>query len=126
MPNDRSADGLVPHAVFRAAEMPYASSRPNASSREGILAMPRPLWILAALAATATFSAGGCRSCSNCHDYDPPVAACDCHACGTERAGSGTGGYIGQGHVTDADAIHVHPTEQETVSEPERAEEVAP
>ncbi len=39
----------------------------------------------------ANLSAGGCRSCSDCHDYDPPVANCDCNAYGTHRAGSACG-----------------------------------
>jgi len=40
------------------------------------------------IATLALTSGGGCRSCSNCHDYDPPCANCDCNACGTQRAGS--------------------------------------
>ena len=36
----------------------------------------------------AATSSNGCRSCSNCHDYAPPVANCDCNACGIHRAGS--------------------------------------
>jgi hypothetical protein len=36
----------------------------------------------------ATSSSGGCRSCSKCHDYGPPVANCNCQACGQHRAGS--------------------------------------
>jgi hypothetical protein len=126
MPNDRSVDGVVRQCRVSSRRIALGIDRPNASSREGILAMPRPLWILAALAATATFSAGGCRSCSNCHDYDPPVAACDCHACGTERAGSGGGVHVGPGHPMGP---YEHPGnyagEQQT-PEPERAEEVAP
>ena len=41
----------------------------------------------------ATTSTGGCRSCSNCHDHSPPVANCNCQACGQHRAGSASG-YI--------------------------------
>jgi len=40
----------------------------------------------------ALTAAGGCRSCDACHDYDPPVANCDCNACGMQRAGSATYG----------------------------------
>lgn len=45
--------------------------------------------------ATSTFSIG-CRSCQSCHDYDSPVANCNCNHCGTERAGSnmGSGGLV--------------------------------
>jgi hypothetical protein len=51
---------------------------------------------LAALIASLTVPlTGGCRSCSNCHDYDPPVANCDCGACGTQRAGSVCSGCSG-------------------------------
>ena len=47
------------------------------------------LWmVLLAVVAAASLSSTGCRSCSTCHDYDPPVANCDCHACGCNRAGS--------------------------------------
>jgi hypothetical protein len=46
-----------------------------------------------------TSVAGGCRSCSSCHDYDRPVANCNCDACGTHRSGSafaeGCGGCSG-------------------------------
>jgi hypothetical protein len=49
------------------------------------------------IAALTVTSAGGCRSCSNCHDYDPPVANCDCCACGTQRAGSACCGCGGCG-----------------------------
>lgn len=40
----------------------------------------------------ALTASGGCRSCDACHDYDPPVANCDCNACGTQRAGSASVG----------------------------------
>jgi hypothetical protein len=41
------------------------------------------------LVAAVTISAGGCRSCSSCHDYDPPVQGCACG--GGQRAGSNCG-----------------------------------
>ena len=50
-----------------------------------------------------TVSTGGCRSCANCHDYDPPVANCDCHACGTQRSGSASGGYDSEGYAEEGD-----------------------
>lgn len=60
--------------------------------------MLRHLLMLAGTMAALTVSAGGCRSCSSCHDYDPPVANCECNACGTHRAGSASGGYAGGGY----------------------------
>jgi len=50
--------------------------------------------LIGTLAAT-TLSFGGCRSCSSCHDYDPPVADCG-SACGCDRAGSASGGYASE------------------------------
>jgi hypothetical protein len=44
------------------------------------------------LIAATNLSAGGCRSCSSCHDYAPPVANCQCNACGTSRCGSASCG----------------------------------
>jgi hypothetical protein len=52
--------------------------------------MSRFAMLLAVLISATTLTAGGCRSCSSCHDYDPPVAGCDC-AYGTERCGSANG-----------------------------------
>jgi hypothetical protein len=49
--------------------------------------MLRRCLILFVVVAITTLSSGGCRSCSDCHDYDPPVAGCDCGGCG-QRAGS--------------------------------------
>jgi hypothetical protein len=99
--------------------------RADASSHEGMPAMLRPLWILAALAIATTFSAGGCRSCSNCHDYDPPVAACDCHACGTERAGSGGGGYASHAD-TAGPHMELDNSAEPQALEPDPAEGVEP
>ena len=81
-----SADGVVRHAASRAAAiaMGIAAGRPPPRMK-GCLRCCDRYGSGRALLPT-TFSAGGCRSCSNCHDYDPPVAACDCHACGTQRA----------------------------------------
>jgi hypothetical protein len=44
--------------------------------------------LLIGLAVAISTSAGGCRSCSNCHDYDPPVANCGSNGCACHRAGS--------------------------------------
>jgi hypothetical protein len=47
------------------------------------------VWLgIMAVVAAVGLSSTGCRSCSTCHDYDPPVANCDCQACGCNRAGS--------------------------------------
>ena len=51
------------------------------------------------LLAAATLSSGGCRSCSSCHDYDPPVANCECNASGCHRAGSASGGYVSEAYT---------------------------
>jgi hypothetical protein len=51
------------------------------------------------MAATTTYC-GGCRSCSSCHDYDPPVAN-GCNACGCHRAGSASGGYESDSYATE-------------------------
>lgn len=48
--------------------------------------MLRHLWLSIVLGSSLTLAGGGCRSCSSCHDYDPPVAGCN--ACGCGRAGS--------------------------------------
>ena len=49
--------------------------------------MLRQLLVIAGiLSGTAFFT--GCRACSSCHDYDRPVADCDCGTCGCGRAGS--------------------------------------
>src|SRR6478672_10523082 len=57
--------------------------------------MSRYTFVLAALVSLAGLSSGGCRSCSSCHDYDPPVAncACGCTApCGCNGCGCNGGG----------------------------------
>lgn len=73
----------------------------DASSHEGTLAMLRHCFLLLGLVAAMTVSSGGCRSCDNCHDYGPPVANCDCNACGTHRAGSASGGYVSGEHAEE-------------------------
>jgi hypothetical protein len=56
--------------------------------------MLRRCLLFIGLVAATTLSAGGCRSCSNCHDYGPPVANCHCNACGCHRAGSASDEYV--------------------------------
>jgi hypothetical protein len=58
------------------------------------------------MAAATTFSYG-CRSCSTCHDYDPPVANCDSGACGCQRAGSAFGGAPNYGPAGYAEEEYV-------------------
>jgi hypothetical protein len=55
--------------------------------------------LLISMAAATTISFGGCRSCSSCHDYDPPVASGDCNACGCHRAGSASAGSVNHGYA---------------------------
>src|SRR6478672_3926051 len=54
--------------------------------------MLRFSFLVVALAGAAGLSAGGCRSCSSCHDYDPPVANCQCSSCGEPCGCTGCGG----------------------------------
>lgn len=55
-----------------------------------------PILMLCFVAAV-NLTSGGCRSCSSCHDYDPPVMGSDC-GCG-QRAGSNCGcGSCTTGH----------------------------
>jgi len=62
-----------------------------------MLAMFRSLLIPALLVAGAALVSTGCRACSTCHDYDPPVACCQCGTCGCHRTGSAAGGYVNSG-----------------------------
>jgi hypothetical protein len=68
--------------------MRRAPARPLLSLVRRNAAMPRYELLLAGIFALTTSAAGGCRSCSSCHDYDPPVTNCNCDACGTHRSGS--------------------------------------
>jgi hypothetical protein len=71
--------------------------------------MLRRCLLLLVLVTGTCLPAGGCRSCSDCHDYDPPVmdcdscgyghragSACGCESCGTCGCGETHGGYEGQ------------------------------
>jgi hypothetical protein len=70
-----------------------------------LLAMPRHWILLIGLIATTAAANSGCRSCSSCHDYDPPVANSDCNACGCHRAGSASGGNVVEGYTSEEYAI---------------------
>lgn len=68
--------------------------------------MSRYTFVLAALVSLAGLSSGGCRSCSSCHDYDPPVANCNgcscappcgCNGCGCSGGGCSTCSSCGSG-----------------------------
>jgi hypothetical protein len=48
----------------------------------------------------------GCHACSSCYDYSPPVANCDCCACGTHRAGSVWGGGCHTGGCSTCNTAH--------------------
>ena len=62
--------------------------------------MLRRAFLLILASAAMNMSLGGCRSCSSCHDYDPPVANCGSNACGCHRAGSVSGGHIEGGYAS--------------------------
>jgi hypothetical protein len=78
-----------------------------ADSYEGTILMLRRAMLLFFAVASMTMPFGGCRSCSSCHDYDPPVANCHGNACGCQRSGSVSGGghvdggYVSEGYVDD-------------------------
>jgi hypothetical protein len=71
------------------------------------LAMRRILLLFATLALSTSLASTGCRSCSSCHDYSPPVADCGCSSCGTGRAGSASGGYIASGEYSEEQAVEI-------------------
>jgi hypothetical protein len=67
--------------------------------------MQRTILILAALLAATSLSTAGCRSCSSCYDYSPPVADCDCNTTWTQRAGSASGGYVASPPYADGESV---------------------
>ena len=67
--------------------------------------MFRRIALLAVLSTIFSLPAGGCRSCDSCHDYDGPVAECQCGTCGHGRAGSASGGYVASGY-SNGPAMH--------------------
>lgn len=44
----------------------------------------------------------GCRACSNCYDYAPPVMGAECGGCQGCRSGSCLSGEPGAAHVAEA------------------------
>jgi hypothetical protein len=76
------ADSVV--TKYRAR--PAVISRDAEPPHPGTLVMLRHTLVFAALLSVAMLPSGGCRSCSDCHDYDPPVLGCS-SGCG-QRAGS--------------------------------------
>jgi hypothetical protein len=81
--------------------------------------------VIAMLAVTALTS-GGCRSCSTCHDYDPPVANCSSGACGCQRAGSAFGGSVTQGAPSDVYSDEEYVVEPPADGTPTGTEESTP
>src|SRR4051812_24850240 len=57
--------------------------------------MLRCSFVFTGLVSVAIASAGGCRACSSCHDYDSPVANCQCGACNAPCGCGSTGGCTG-------------------------------
>ena len=81
--------------------------------------MPRHWLFLVGLIAAMSLPVGGCRSCSSCHDYDPPVANCECNACGCHRAGSASGHVpAGPGEIYSEGEYIVEPAVEPPASEP--------
>src|SRR3954447_766396 len=65
--------------------------------------MSRYTFVLAAVVSLTGLSSGGCRSCSSCHDYDPPCSHCNCGCsapCGCNGCGSSGCGCSGGGCST--------------------------
>ena len=79
--------------------------------------MSRYHFVLVALIAFGSLTSGGCRSCSSCHDYDPPVANCECNASGCHRAGSASGGYASDGYPVGEYEYVVEPPMEEPAVE---------
>ena len=74
--------------------------------------------ILLVSVAVATLMSG-CRSCSSCHDYDPPVANCNSNACGCHRAGSVSGGYVDDGYASESQVDGGYATGEYETAPPE-------
>ena len=90
--------------------------------------MFRPCLLLFGLTLSTLLFANGCQSCSSCHDYDPPVANCQCghcsqcgcsggaSACGC-GGGSGTSGGCGcGGHSQAGEVVEGVPVEAEVAT----------
>jgi len=72
--------------------------------------MLRTLLFPALLAASAAVCSIGCRACSTCHDYDPPVDCCQCGTCDGHRSGSAFAGYPNaEGFVYEGETVLQQP-----------------
>src|SRR3954447_24757378 len=93
--------------------------------------MLRHSLLCAALLVTTLLGANGCRSCSSCHDYDPPVANCHCGHCpqcgysggcntGCSSCGGGPGscGCGGSGAYAQPEGTMNVPVESSTTEAP--------
>jgi hypothetical protein len=56
--------------------------------------MLRPCLLLFGMTLGSMLSSAGCQSCSNCHDYDSPVANCHCGHCPQRGCDAQTGQAI--------------------------------
>jgi hypothetical protein len=81
--------------------------------------MLRRCLLLLVLMTGTSLPGGGCRSCSDCHDYDPPVMGCDScgyghragSACGCESCGTCGDGGCGYGEMEGGYEGQVVPSE---------------
>lgn len=91
--------------------------------------MLRHSLFLAALLTATIVSADGCRSCSSCHDYDPPVANCEggscgqpcgcgdgCSSCGCADGSCNGGESSGQAYATEGEAVESAPAYGQVIS----------
>ena len=67
----------------------------------------------ALLFALGTSTLAGCRACSSCYDYSPPVSDCVCGTGGHGRAGSNIhGSYCSPDNVVYEDEQPIYEDEQ--------------
>lgn len=64
--------------------------------------MRKPTLLAVLLVALAGAAQIGCRTCSNCYDYAPPVSGAECGGCQGRRSGSCLTGEPGPAHVAAA------------------------
>jgi hypothetical protein len=118
------SDSLIHHLAF-GRWCGYKMPRPGRSinqaavavcllTHEGMLAMSKLSLLFAFLVVATGLWCGGCRSCSTCHDYDPPVANCACNACGCNRAGSAYCSCASEVQPADGDVEEYYAAEPAT------------